>query len=387
MRIAYITETYPPEVNGVSLTVKRTVDYLRSRGHELQLIRPLQPGEPPRDDADEWRTAGMPLPMYRDLRMGWAFSATLAARFDRFCPDVVHIATEGPLGLAAMCAAGRRALPVTSDFRTNFHAYSRYYRLGFLSPVIGYYLRTFHNRGRHTFVPSRTIKRELAGLGFRRLQVIGRGVDSTLFSPARRSARLRSEWGASDEQQRVLLYVGRLAREKNIGLALRAHAAVHERCAGARMVVVGDGPLRRQLESDFPQVRFVGLRRGEDLATHYASADLFVFPSQSETFGNVTLEAMASGLAVIGFNSAAAADLLRNGDNGFVVALGDDAAFAGAVCACAAMTATALARMRAQARATALNLGWDNVLGGFERRLEQIAAARAVEGLGHVVTA
>ncbi len=387
MRIAYITETFPPEINGVSLTVKRTVDYLRDRGHALELIRPRQRGEPACDDAEEWRTAGMALPMYRDLRLGLAFSSTLARRFERTQPTLVHIATEGPLGLAAMLAARRCGLPATSDFRTNFHIYSRFYRLGALRTVICRYLRSFHNLGAQTFVPSRSIHRELADEGFEHLAIIGRGVDSQLFSPARRSPQLRAEWGVSDDNQRVLLYVGRLAREKNIALALRAFTAAHDQNPQTRMVIVGDGPLRRQLETDFPAARFVGLRRGEDLARHYASADLFVFPSQSETFGNVTLEALASGLAVVGFNNAAVADLIRQGENGFAVAASDHTAFIRAVCRCAAMAEAQLALMRAQARETATRITWDSVLDRFERRLAGIAVAAQVEGQGHVALA
>lgn len=379
MRIAYVTETYPPEINGVSLTVERAVQFLRARGHQVDLIRPLQPGELARDDANELRTAGLPLPMYPDLRFGLAFSWTLARRFQRSKPDLVHIATEGPLGRAAMMAARRRQIPVTTDFRTNFHVYSAYYRLGWLRPVIARYLREFHNRGRLTFVPSRTIQSQLAAEGFRRLEVIGRGVDTTLFSPTRRSRVLRAEWGMSGDDEHALLYVGRLAREKNVELALRAFEMVRYLRPRTRMIVVGDGPMRRELEKEFPAARFVGVRRGKDLADHYASADLFVFPSESETFGNVTLEALASGLGVIAFNSAAAADLVVHGDNGLVAAPGNESAFIGLVCRSVAMDADALAAMRARARESALHTAWDKVLGRFENRLAQTAFADVLE--------
>lgn len=387
MRIAYITETYPPEINGVSLSVEHAVRYLRSHGHSVELIRPRQHGEARRDDGEEWRTAGMPLPLYPDLRLGLAFSWTLATRFQRSRPELVHVATEGPLGRAALLGARRLRIPVTTDFRTNFHAYSRYYGAGWLQSTICWYLRDFHNRGQRTFVPSREMQRALAADGFHRLDVVGRGVDSALFSPRRRSTELRAEWGISADEELVLLYVGRLAREKNIGLALRAFEAVRALLPHTRMVVVGDGPLRAKLEREFPAARFVGAKRGEDLARHYASADLFVFPSESETFGNVTLEAMASGLTVVGFNGAAIADLIVHGDNGLVVAPGDESAFIGTVCRCAALGAGWLAPLRARARQTAWRTSWDKVLGHFEQRLIDVVPVGSVEEQRHVVMA
>ncbi|MFT3959950.1 glycosyltransferase family 4 protein [Propionivibrio sp.] len=377
MRIAYVTETYPPEINGVALTVERTVGFLRARGHDVDLIRPQQRGETRRPDREEWLTAGIPLPMYPELRCGLALPATVARRFARQAPDLVHIATEGPLGWAALSAARRLGLPATTDFRTNFHTYSKYYRLGWLQPVIARYLRIFHNRATRTFVPTRLAQRALAESGFHRLEVAGRGVDTALFSPKRRSPGLREAWGAAAGEPPVLLYVGRLAREKRVDLALRAFDAARAAVPAACMIVVGDGPQRRELEARFPAARFVGQRRGEDLARHYASADLFVFPSESETFGNVTLEALASGLAVVGFRSAAVAELVAHGDNGFAVEPGDDPAFIAtlaAACRRAAAPDGGLAAMRRQARLTALAADWNTALGHFEKCLLRAVA-------------
>lgn len=387
MRIAYVTETYPPELNGVSLSVERAVRFLRDRGHALQLIRPRQRGEFPRDDEHEWRTFGLPIPMYPDLRFGLAATWTLAKRFERYRPEVVHITTQGPLGRAALMAARQLRIPLTTDFRTNFHSYSQYYRLGWLKPTICNYLRAFHNRAERTFVPSRTIKNELAAAGFLRLDVVGRGVDSQLFSPAKRDDRLRASWGVTDEDQLVLLYVGRLAREKNVALALRSLDMIRYVRPNTRMIVVGDGPLRQELQNDFPAAQFVGVKQGEELARYYASGDLFVFPSESETFGNVTLEAMASALAVIAFNGAAAADLISHGYNGVVVAHGDENAFVETVCRFAALGTEVLAPLREHARQTALGANWDRVLTGFENHLAQTVYAKNMEQSRHVIPA
>ena len=378
MRIAYVTETYPPELNGVSLTVERTVRHLRRRDHRVDLIRPRQPGEAANSADDEMLTMGCPIPMYPDLRIGLASAATLRQRFEQVRVELVHIATEGPLGWAAMRAAQALGLPVTSDFRTNFHEYSRYYGLGWLSPVVYDYLRRFHNHGQCTFVPTDDTRRRLTQAGFERLQVIGRGVDAERFSPDWSTPSLRDQWHAQDGP--VLLYVGRLAAEKNVALALCAFDAVRRRMPSATMVVVGDGPLRRKLEDEFPAARFVGTLRGDDLARHYASSDLFLFPSTSETFGNVTLEALASGLPVIAFDAAAAADHVSDCDNGLLVPVGEEKAFIASACSLA-WQHQQLGMMRAQARRAALRLNWADVLNRFESALLETAAhhsARAV---------
>jgi len=384
VRIAYVTETFPPELNGVSLTVERTVRHLRQRGHALELIRPRQNGEAAMDAPDEWRTLGCPIPMYPDLRLGLASNGTLRARFERTQPQLVHIATEGPLGWAAMRAARGLDIPVTSDFRTNFHQYSRYYGFGWLSPVVHDYLRRFHNQSRTTFVPTAALKRELGEAGFDRLEVVGRGVDTVQFTPEKRSPALRAQWNAGEGP--VLLYVGRLAAEKNVTLALCAFEAVRSREPSSRMVVVGDGPMRRRLEADYPDVVFAGVQRGDALAAHYASADLFVFPSLSETFGNVTLEALASGLPVIAFDTAAAAEYVDDCANGLLAPAGAERAFVAAVCSLA-WQHRHLADVRLRARLAALEADWSDVLGRFETHLADTVAAHAAPATGAVLAA
>jgi len=373
MRIAYVTETWPPELNGVSLTVERTVRFLRSRGHLVELIRPRQPGEARLDASDELRTAGCVIPMYPDLRFGLARAGTLARRFRQSRPDLVHLATPGPMPWAALAAAGALGLATTSDFRTNFHQYSRHYGLGlFAGSVLGL-LRRFHNLTRRTFVPTQAARRELATAGFHHLTVVGRGVDTQRFSPAARSDELRAQWRAGPDTP-VLLAVGRIAAEKNIALALRAFERARRDRPDLRMVVVGDGPARARLTTAHPAATFVGAKRGAELAAHYASADAFLFPSLSDTFGNVVMEALASGLPVVSFNCAAAAEHVDDGISGRLAVPGDEAGFIAATAAFAVAPAS-LQSFREAAVAAARRATWDEVLERFEARLQDTVDA------------
>lgn len=386
MHIAYVTETYPPEINGVSLTVSRTVSWLRANGHRVSLVRPRQPHEMPCDSRDEWRTPGLPIPLYRDLRMGLAWPGRLRDRWRADPPELVHVATPGPLGYAAAAAARRLGLPLTLDFRTNFHAYSRYYRLGAFEPLVFHYLRRLHRQGDCSFVPTHALREALHGQGFGPVETVGRGIDTEQFSPRWRSAELRARWGAADPRARVLLYVGRLAPEKNVTLALRAFVAARRLLPSLRMVLVGDGPSRAALQAEFPAAQFVGVQRGHDLAQHYASADLFVFPSLSETFGNVTLEAMASGLMVVAYDAGAAAEHVQDNVTGLLVPPDDGNGFIHAVSRGVAM-AERLLPLRERARQHALTQGWDAVLQGFEQRLRFHARQPALAGARHVAAA
>jgi glycosyltransferase involved in cell wall biosynthesis len=381
VRIAYVTETYPPEINGVSLTAERAVNHLRQGGHQVQLLRPRQRGEGPRDSADEWRTRGGPIPLYPELRYGLASVQTLRRRWRGEdaapAPDLVHVATPGPLAWAALRAARAEGIPTSAEFRTNFHAYSRHYRLGWLEPLVLAWLRRLHAMADATFVPTPAMAAQLQEQGFRHLHVVGRGVDPDRYSPRWRDDWLRRDWHAHGGDP-VLLHVGRLAPEKNVELALDTYERLRSSVPGLRMVVVGDGPLRGRLQARHPQVRFVGVKRGTDLARHYASADVFLFPSLTDTFGNVTLEALASGLAVVAYDTAAASLHVRDGVSGCLAAVP-----AGAYPREAFMQATRRALseartnspLRRQARQAGRAADWDSVLRAFEQRLRATAGA------------
>jgi glycosyltransferase involved in cell wall biosynthesis len=368
-----VTETYPPEINGVATTLAHLVSGLRARGHRVSLVRPRQRGDAPGPGADAATTlvAGVRLPGYRGLQIGWPAGAALRAAWTRRRPDAVYVATEGPLGWSALRAGAALGVPVYSGFHTNFHTYVGHYRAGWLRHTVAGYLRHFHNASAGTLVATECLRAELAAAGFRNLGVIGRGVDSRRFDPARRSIALRESWGAS-EDDRVVLHVGRLAAEKNVDLAIEAYGAMRRVSPRLRFVLVGDGPLGPALRRDHPDLVFAGFRTGDDLAAHYASADVFLFPSETETFGNVTLEAMASGLAVIAYDYAAARVHIENGVNGLTVRTGDRQGF-GAAAVRLAREPERVAPMRRRARAAMEAVDWAHVVERFERLLTGVA--------------
>jgi glycosyltransferase involved in cell wall biosynthesis len=373
MRIALVTETYPPEVNGVAMTLGRLADGLCKRGHRLQVVRPRQGRRDQaatRADIDELLVASLPIPRYPDLRFGLPAPGALHRAWCRQRPDAVHIATEGPLGWAALATARRLDLPVSTSFHTNFDDYSRHYGIGWLQGSIERYLRGFHNRSQVTLVPTQGMARRLAESGFERVLVLARGVDTQLFNPRRRSEELRRQWGADDDTL-VVAVIGRLAPEKNLGLATFAFDGMRRRHPKARMLFVGDGPKKSVLAARHPEHIFAGMRHGEDLAAHYASADIFLLPSLTETFGNVTLEAMASGLGVVAYASAAAGELIDDGIDGLLATPGDEHGFVEAAAQLAADPAL-LARLRLRAAARVARHGWDAIHDAFSGVIEDL---------------
>lgn len=374
LRIAVVTETYPPEVNGVAMTLGRLVDGLQVRNHQVQLIRPRQHSDDqpqPTATLSEHLQRGIALPRYEGLKMGLPAKAALTRLWARQRPDVVQIATEGPLGWSALAAANKLRLPVASDFHTNFHSYSSHYGFGLLRRAIVAYLRKFHNKAAVTLVPTEGIRRELLAHGYENIEIIGRGVDTQLFHPGRRDAALRAQWGVG-EYGTAVLYVGRLAAEKNLSLVFSAFDAMHQARPATRLVLVGDGPERAGWQAKRPDTIFCGTQVGEALAAHYASGDVFLFPSLTETWGNVTIEAMASGLAVVAYDCAAAEEIIRHDENGLKVAPEDQAAFI----AQAVSLAPDVARQRrlgTAAAARAAQLSWDAIIDSFERVLLRLA--------------
>jgi glycosyltransferase involved in cell wall biosynthesis len=373
LRIAIVTETFPPEVNGVAMTLGRIVDGLLKRGHVVQLIRPRQAIETPSAafvGLDEVLSVGLPVPAYGELRFGLPAKRRLTNLWKEKRPDVVHVVTEGPLGWSAVAAARALQLPITSSFHTNFQSYSQHYGVGLLKKPIDSYLRKLHNRTQATMVPTRAMAVELQSRGYKSVMLMSRGVATELFRPERRSPELRASWGA-EPGTLVVVHVGRMAKEKNLPLVISAFRAIQSKVPKAKMVFVGDGPMRKQVELSFPEAIFSGMRIGEELAAHYASGDLFLFPSLTETFGNVVPEALASGLAVLSYDRAAANELIVDGHNGVLVSDTDELSFVTAAVALASDPAK-IEKIRQVAPASVAHVGWDAVHDTFVKTISDV---------------
>lgn len=370
MKICIVTETYPPEVNGVAMTLHRISDELHKQGHRVTIVRPRQSSEAQNAQyPDETIVTGLPLPGYDGLRFGLPCRRKLRQLWQVEMPEIIYAGTEGPLGQSAIKAAADLNIPIVSGFHTNFHEYMKHYKLPILEKMVQGFLRKTHNKTRRTFAPSQDVIKRLQDMGIEGTRLLGRGVDTELFNPSKRDNALRQRWGVG-EHGTVALFVSRLAAEKNIPLAAKAFAQIKRAQPEAACVFVGDGPERAKLEKAHPDFIFAGMQKGEDLARHYASADLFVFPSVTETFGNVVTEAMASGLVTIAYNYAAPGRYINDGRNGYLAPYDDHAAFLKA-------TEHALAQqskwreIRTAARQTAEGLGWAGIVKQFAQDLEE----------------
>ena len=378
MRFTVVTETYPPEVNGVALTVHALECGLRGRGHQVGVVRPRQVVQTVESLAnvgdDQVLVRGAPLPRYPGLRFGMPAGRTLTKLWRRQRPDAIYVATEGPLGWSALRTARQLGIPATTGFHTRFDEYMQRYGAGLLTPIAFAWMRRFHNSAGATLVPTDELADFLRNRGFRNVQLLRRAVDTQLFDPRRRDLELRRSWGLADDALAVT-YMGRIAAEKNLELAVQAFRKLQQRQPDARFVWIGDGPSRAGIAAANPDFIFTGVQRGETLARHFASTDLFVFPSTTETFGNVTLEAMASAIPTVAFDYGAAKEHLLDGEHGATVPFGDHAAFVDAVLR-VAEDANARRAMGEKARAAVSLLSPDAVSQRFDEILTGLAAQR-----------
>jgi glycosyltransferase involved in cell wall biosynthesis len=374
VKLAIVTETFPPEINGVAMTFGVIAAELGRRGHSVAVYRPWRRDLPdPRTHPDfaQVPMAGLPIPGYSLLRLGLPARRKLARAWVLDRPDLVHVATEGPLGLSAIRAALTLGIPVTSSFHTNFHAYTRHYKVSLFRRAALGWLRHVHNLTRMTFVPTENLSSELSGLGFLNLRVLSRGVDARQFRPERRSQALRGEWNAAPDDP-VVIHVGRMAAEKNYPLLFQVYAAMRRANPACRFVLAGEGPLKRSLMREHPDCIFAGFFSRDEIGRYFASSDIYIHASLTETFGNVLTEAMASGLAAAGFDYAAARIFVRNGETGLSCPCDrpDELIAAGVRLA----TDPGLrGRLRAAGRAAVESQSWEKVIARFERDLEDVA--------------
>lgn len=383
-RLLICTDTYPPQVNGVSVVTALSVRGLRERGWDVSVVAPRYPA--PRTQAFPIERPALepnagtiaipsaPMPGYSDIRLALPAERPIAVMIRHFRPDIVHSPTEFVLGRIAQKLARAAGIPSVSSFHTDFSRYTEAYGVGWLRPSVSRYLADFHRRSRRVYTPSHAAKADLAALGVSDVEVWGRGVDTRLFSPHRRSEPLRAAYGNRDTF--VLLHVGRMAAEKGVDRILAAFDLARQSLpAGAlHLVIAGSGPKEDTLrESAHEGVTFLGnLDRGDVLPRLYASADAFLFASLTETLGLVVLEAMSSGLPVIAVPAGGVADHLRDDVNGLACSADDPADMAAAIVRLA-LDRVRTRRLAAGARATAEALDWSHELDALDRSYREIA--------------
>jgi len=371
MRIAIVTETFLPNVDGIVRTLCRVLDHLELRGHEALVLAP-DGGPTAYGRTPVIGRKGVRFPLYPNLKLV-SPSANLRAPLEAFQPDLVHIVNPVALGVAATRHARALGLPILASFHTDLAGFARRWGLGACSGIIWRYLRWAHRHAVITLCPSKATRRLLEQQGFGCLGIWARGVDAGRFNPARRSAEWRRRLTAGDEQAPLFVYVGRLSPEKRIDWC----RPVLDLVPGARLAIVGDGPQRAELERRFAGTKtvFTGYLHGDDLADAYAAADVLVYPGAEETFGNVLLEGMASGLPVVGAASGGPLDIIEHGQTGFLFAPEELASFTGSVRTLLEDRPRAAA-MGAAARAAAEKRQWPVVLDGLIEFYHRVSCSR-----------
>jgi len=333
VRIALVSDTYTPQVNGVTTVVARIAQVLRDFGHAVVIVAPRYPGNGADPPSSELRIPSAAFPPYPAIRLSVPQFGAVSRYLDAFEPHVVHVATEGPLGLTGRRYAVRRHIPLITSYHTNFPQYARHYGAGTFEPLVWKWLRWFHRPAVLTQTPGEAVRDELERRGIGRPVVWGRGVDTAHFHPAKRSAGWR-RWLAGGDDTAIVLHVGRLAPEKNIGVLAEAWIAARERVGQrATFVLAGEGPETRRLLTQLPWVRQLGFLDRARLAAVYGSADICVLPSRTETCGLVALEAMASGLAVVAADAGGFRESITHGRSGVLVPPDDATGFAAEILA------------------------------------------------------
>jgi glycosyltransferase involved in cell wall biosynthesis len=319
MRVAIITENFLPKLDGVTRTLARLLEHLQEQGHQALLLGP-DSGMDYYAGAEVVGTAGLPLPFYPELKVN-LFRPLFMRRLREFQPDIIHLVDPVALGAAGLAAARLLNIPPVSSYHTNLAVYCSHFGFPLLTQPMLSYNRFLHNQCTLTFCPSLSTAAKLRAQGFSHVRLWPRGVDTSLFYPGRRNTSVRHSWLGSDcwQDVSVILYVGRVSWEKNLRLLVQAYRRMdHRHC---RLVIVGDGPARVEMEQELAGVPviYTGYLKGEALAEAYASADIFAFPSTTETFGQVVLEAMASGLPVVGLLSEGVCDLVISERTGYLL--------------------------------------------------------------------
>lgn len=326
MRIAIFTDTFLPQINGVTNTLRRLGDWLEASDHDYIFITPdqKQEGDMPYN-IEKFFSA--PFLLYPECRLSVPNIFRMTKRLDCFKPDILFLMTEFSMGLAGLRYGQKNGIPVVSNYSTNFNTIVKAYKLGIFEKTLDKYIGWFHNEADLTVTPSQASKEVLTKLGVYRTAIFGRGIDAHKFSPSHRSEALRKTLGI--EYKIALLYVGRISLEKDIDILRDTMHRLNETHKDKiSLVMVGEGPMKGEMEKTMPDnVIFTGYKKGTALSEIYASCDLFAFPSSFETFGNVVLEAYASGLPVVGVNKGGVTASIDHDRSGYLAEARDVASF------------------------------------------------------------
>jgi glycosyltransferase involved in cell wall biosynthesis len=373
MRVAIFTDTFLPKVDGIVTVICRLLEHLERRGVEVMVITPDLGSIDTYAGARIHRVWGVPFPLYPGLKFSWPLYGTWRA-VKAFNPDVMHFIHSGFTGGSGMFMAIALAAPRVVSFHIDYAEMTRHFGLGFAAPIANGLTALMFNRAHHALAPSRLIAERMARIGIRPPTTLwGRGVDTELFHPSRRSEAMRAELTDGHPDDFLLLSVGRLSSEKR----LTDLKPVLEQVGGVRLAIVGDGPERPMLERAFAglPVRFMGVMRGERLASAFASADLFAFPSELESFGLVAVESMAAGVPVVASRVGGMPDVVREGETGWLFDAGDVAALVERVRQAVACR-TQLPRMGQAARAFAETRTWPAIMDEVVALYERLAPQR-----------
>lgn len=325
MKVAYFTESLPPNTDGVVKTLCHLVDSLDENDVDFRFYSPVKP-----DDSYPWRdkvrkVASVPFALYSYYRVGLPYFHGIKQELDEFKPDLVHIVSQTLLGMYGMQYGRRVNIPVVSSYHTNFVSYFQYYGFKKAEKLGWQYLTWFHNQCDLTYAPSPSTVNELLEKGIHDVELWQRGIELDKFSPDHRSTDLRRSIGAEDKP--ILLFVGRLVKEKDLDDLIAADQILKARGNDLKIVIVGDGPMKEECHRRLPDAHLTGYQYGTDLARWYASSDIFAFPSTTETFGNVILEAFASGIPAVGVNKGGVADIIHHAQDGFIAQANDPVDF------------------------------------------------------------
>ena len=367
MRIALFTETFLPKVDGIVTRLKHTVEHLQRQGNEVVVFCP-DGGLREYKGSRICGIPGFPLPLYPELKLAFP-RPLIRAYLEEFKPDLIHVVNPAFLGVSGIYYSKVLNIPLVASYHTHLPKYLEHYGLGMFEGVLWELLKAMHNQAAVNLCTSTAMQGELSDHGIERVEVWQRGVDTDLFRPELASQEMRSRLSQGHPEAPLLLYIGRLSAEKEVDRI----KPVLESIPGARLALVGDGPYREELEKHFAgtATNFVGYLAGEELAAAYASADVFVFPSRTETLGLVLLEAMAAGCPVVAADSGGIPDIVTNGVNGFMF---DPADEQGAITAAQRLFAAKTERelMRRSARLEAEKWGWAAATGQLQQFYQKV---------------